>query len=134
MRPGPPRGDAHELPLTVTDALAAPPAPGVPAVCTTAALVEAGERACRDLLTPHLESGEVVVVTRQDLSLRAPIPAGVTVSVTATVALVTPTSVTYEILVRHATTMVARGSLEHRLLEARTLADEVAARAAAPTA
>lgn len=128
MRPGPPRGDSHELELTVTDDLAASSAPGLPAVASVTAMVAAGEHACQDLVGPHLEAGEVVVVTKQDLSLRAPIPVGATATVTATVALGTPSTVTYEILVRHGGSMVARGSLEHRVVDTAALAAEIAER------
>ena len=132
MRPGPPRGDSLERELTVTDDLAAPVAAGLAPVCTLPALLGVGEQTCRDLVAEHLESGEVVVVAKQDLSLRAPIPLGATATITATVALVTPPSVTYEILARHRGTMVARGSLEHRLVDDQTFAAEIAARQPAP--
>lgn len=128
MRPGPPRGDSLELELAVTDDLAATVAEGLPAVCTASSILAAGDRACRQLVAPHLEAGETVVMSRQDLSLRSPVPVGADAQVTATVALCTPASVTYEILVRHRGTMVARGSVEHRVVEESTLGEEIAAR------
>lgn len=133
MRPGPPRGDSHDVELTVSDDLAASIAPGLPAVATVPSILAVGERACRELVAPHLESGEVVVVTKQDLSVRSPLPVGEVATVTATVALGTPSSVTYEILARHRGTMVARGSLEHRVVDTRTLAAEIEARQPAAT-
>lgn len=133
MRPGPPRGDSTTIELTVTDDLAATVAPGVPAVCTPAALLATGERACRDLVDPHLETGETVVAVKVDLALRSPLPVGTEATVTATVAVCTPSSVTYEVLIRQGGERAARGSVEHRVVDARTLADEVAASQPAAT-
>ena len=133
MRPGPPRGDSHDVELTVTDDLAASTAPGLPPVATVPAVLAIGERACRELVAPHLEDGEAVVVAKLDLSVRSPLPVGAVATVTATVALGTPSSVTYEILARHRGNMVARGSLEHRVVDTHTLAAEIEARQPAPT-
>lgn len=133
MRPGPPRGDSTSVELTVTDDLAAASAPGVAAVCTPASLLDAGERVCRDLVAPHLETGETAVAVKVDLALRSPLPVGVTAQLVATVAVCTPSTVTYEVLVRQGGTLAARGSVEHRVVDVDTLAGEVAARTGAAT-
>lgn len=133
MRPGPPRGDSATVELTVTDDLAAAAAPGLPAACTAAAVLDAGERACQRLVAPHLESGELVVIVKQDLTMRSPIPVGTTAELTVTVALCTPTSVTYEVLARQGGTMVVRGSLQHRVVDTTTYAEEIRARQPATT-
>ena len=134
MRPGPPRGHSITVELTVSDDLAASVAAGLPAVCTPSALLEAGERACRELVDEHLEAGEIAVPVSVDLALRAPLPVGTTGTLVATVAVCTPTSVTYEVLVRHGGTLAARGSVEHRIVAAAVVADEIAARQPAPSA
>jgi predicted thioesterase len=125
MRPGPPRGDSTSLELTVTDELAAPLAPGLPPVCTAPALLAAGDEACHQLVLAHLETGEVVVATKADITLRQPLAVGTVATVTATVAFVTPTSVTYEVLVLDGDARVARGSVEHRVVAVTTLAAEL---------
>lgn len=125
MRPGPPRGDSTSVELTVTDELAALVAPGVPAVCRTSALLDAVEAACHQLIDRHLEAGEVATTVRVDLATRGPLPVGTRAVVTATVALVTPTSVTFEVMARHGGNRVAHGSLEQRVVDGAVLASEI---------
>lgn len=128
MRLGPPRGDSISIELTVSDDLAASVAPGVPAVLTAPALLEVIESAARSLVTPHLDSGEVAVVTNVDVALRSPLPVGATALVTATVASGSSSKLVSEVLLRHAGTLAVRGSVEHRIVDARTLATEISDR------
>ncbi|MTV26538.1 hypothetical protein FTX61_14110 [Nitriliruptoraceae bacterium ZYF776] len=128
MRPGPPRGDSTTLELTVTAKHAASPGDGVPPVLTARALVVAADATCRALFEPHLDVDEVATLTRVDVGLRAPVPVDATVTVAATVATVTSTGLVCEILARHGGTIVARGSVEHRVVDRGTLTAEIAAR------
>jgi fluoroacetyl-CoA thioesterase len=132
MRFGPPRGDSATHELTITPDLAASGAPGVAPLCTAPALLDAAERVARELLTPHLETGEVAPLVAVDVTLRKPLPVGVEVELTATVASVTATKLVCEVLARRDGAIVARGSVEHRVVDGETYAAEVSA--AAPTA
>lgn len=129
MRPGPPRGDAATLEVTVTPDMTAYARAGrATPVCGTAALADQIERICRDLLEPHLESGEEALGASMELTYRVPVPVGETMSLTATVAVVGPTELVCEVLVRHAGANVARGSFAQRLLPVETLDAEIAGR------
>jgi predicted thioesterase len=127
MRPGPPRGDSTSVELLVTPELAAPVVAGSPAVCTAPALLAAAEGVARELLTPHLETGEIATAIKVDVTLRSPLPVGTTATLTATVASVTATQLVCEVLARRGGAIAARGSVEHRVADAATYADEIAA-------
>lgn len=129
MRPGPPRGATSTLDVVVTPDMA-PHAQrtAAPPVCGTAALCQRVEEICRDLLEPHLEDGEEGVGAALELSHRIPVPVGETMSLTATVAVVGPTTLVCEVLVRHAGVNVARGSFEQRVVAASELRDEAEGR------
>ena len=129
MRPGPPRGATATL--EVTAGVGASTGEGDPRVYATARLAEDVERVCRDLLTPHLEEGEVAIGVRLELLHRAPVPEGEAVTLTATVASVRPTELTCEVIARHRGTIVARGSFELRVVASPTFDAEVAARTGA---
>ncbi len=128
MRPGPPRGATATLSVTVDEPVAAG-GDGAPATYTTVALTRDVEQVCRQLLTPHLDADEVAVGVRLELLHRSPVPVGARVELTATVASVRPTEVTCEVLARHLGAIVARASLEQRVLTTTAFAAEVAARA-----
>ena len=133
MRPGPPRGDTTTLDVVVSSDMAAhagesPPVP----VCGTAALCRLVERICREVLEPHLESDEEGVGTALELAYRVPVPVGETMNLTATVAVVGPTKLVCEVLVRHAGQNVARGSFEQQLVSSSTLHEEIASRRSVP--
>lgn len=83
----------------------------------TAALVQHVEEVCRRLLVPHLEEGEEGVGAAIEVSHRAPVPVGATVTLTATVQRVGPTQLICEVLVRDKTRLVARGSFEQRVVK-----------------
>lgn len=129
MRPGPPRGATATLEVTITSDMTARVAgTEVHPVYGTVALVAHVEQVCRDLLVPHLEPGEEGVGQALEVSHRAPVPVGETVVLTATVATVAPTRLVCEVLVRHGTAVVARGSFEQRVVPVETFRREVEAR------
>lgn len=129
MRPGPPRGATSTLEVTVTpDMTAYAQADQAPPVCGAAALAALVERIGRELLEPHLESGEEGLGAALELSYRVPVPVGEAMTLTATVAVVGPAKLVCEVLVRHAGANVARGSFEQVLIPTADLAAEVDAR------
>lgn len=129
MRPGPPRGETVTADIVVTPDTAehAGPDGQGPLIYTTSALATDAERLCRSLVEPHLEAGEYAVAAAIELRHRAPIPVGETVRLHATVATVVRTKLVCELLIRHGSAIVARGSFEHRIVDADTFDDEVAA-------
>lgn len=128
MRPGPPRGATSTLDVEVTRDMAPHATGTAPPVCGTAALCVEVERICREVLEPHLEHDEEGVGASLELSYRIPVPVGETMNLTATVAVVGPTKLVCEVLVRHAGANVARGSFEQRLVPASELRTEVEGR------
>lgn len=133
MRPGPPRGQTATLEVTVgPTATAHVDGREIHPVYGTVALVADIERLCRSILEPHLEDGEEGVGAKLDVLHRAPVPVGETVHLTATVASVGPTGLTCEVLVRHGTTIVARGSFEQRIVLATAFQAEIEARRTQP--
>ena len=135
MRVGPPRGETATLEVTITrDMAAIVDGELIHPVYGTAALVGHMEQVARALLVPHLEAGEEGVGASIDLMHRAPVPVGETVVLTATVATVAPTKLVCEILVRHGTAIVARGSFEQRVVTVAEFRDEVDARRQRPEA
>jgi fluoroacetyl-CoA thioesterase len=126
MRFGPPRGDSTSLELTVTDDLATHVVPGAAPLCTAPALLHAADEVARELLTPHLEAGEVATVAALDIHLRGPLPVGVELTLTATVASVASGKLVCEVLVRRGSAIVARGSVEHLVVDGREYADQIA--------
>lgn len=135
MRPGPPRGATASLEVTVTsDMTARVDGREIHAVYGTVPLVAHVEQVCRALLEPHLEEGEEGVGARIELLHRAPVPVGATVSLVATVASVTPDSLTCEVLVRQDGSVVARGSFEQRIVPIDAFLAEIDARGPAPQA
>jgi fluoroacetyl-CoA thioesterase len=131
MRFGPPRGDSTTVELTVTPDLAAPVVPGGVPLCTAPALLQAADEVARDLLVPHLEPGEFPTVVALDVNLRGPLPVGSELTLTATVASVTSAKLVCEVLVRRGTAIVARGSVEHLVVDGHEYAELIDA--AAPT-
>lgn len=133
MRPGPPRGATSTLDVVVTAEMAAHAAasPPVP-VCGTAALCRLVERICRDLLEPHLEHDEEGIGAALELAYRVPVPVGETMSLTATVAVVGPTKLVCEVLVRHGGQNAARGSFEQLVVSSATLREEIDGRRSVP--
>jgi predicted thioesterase len=133
MRPGPPRGATATLDVEVTADMAAHAISSPPvAVCGTAALGHLVERICREMLEPHLESDEEGVGTALELAYRVPVPVGEMMNLTATVAVVGPTKLVCEVLVRHAGQNVARGSCEQQVVSSSSLRQELESRRTAP--
>ncbi|MFU8840194.1 MAG: thioesterase, FlK family [Nitriliruptoraceae bacterium] len=126
MRPGPPRGATATLEVTVRADLVEP---GEPAVYGTTQLAGDVTRVCRRLLEGHLEAGESATGVRLELLQRAPVAVGESLVLTATVASVAPASLTAEVLVRHHSALVARGSYELAIVADDDVAAEVTARA-----
>lgn len=117
MKPGPARGEAASIEVTVTPAMSARVGDAtIHPVYGTTAMVQHVEQVCRALLVPHLEEGEEGVGFRIELLHRAPAPIGATVVLTATVANSSRNEVVCEVTVRHGTTMIARGSFEQRVV------------------
>jgi predicted thioesterase len=117
MRFGPPRGDSTTHELTVTSDLAAPVVAGAAPLCTASALLDAADQVARELLTPHLEAGEIATVGALDITLRGPLPVGAVVELTATVASVASAKLVCEVLARRGGAIVARGSVEHLVVD-----------------
>jgi fluoroacetyl-CoA thioesterase len=133
MRPGPPRGATATFDVAVTPDMAAHAATSPPvAVCGTAALCHLVEQICREVLEPHLESDEEGVGAALELAYRVPVPVGETMNLTATVAVVGPTKLVCEVLVRHAGQNVARGSFEQQVVSSSTLRQEIESRRTVP--
>ncbi len=100
----------------------------------TAALVQHVEEVSRQLLVPHLEPGEEGVGYAIEATHRAPVPVGATIVLTATVQRVGPRQLVCEVLVRHGTQLVARGSFEQRVVPLTEFQAEIDARSGAPAA
>lgn len=127
MQIGPARGASATLDIIVTPDMAADAVPGGQArVYGTVALVEHMERVCRELLSPYLEAGEGAIGHGLDLSHRQAVPIGSSVTLTAIVAEVRPQRLKCEVLVRQGTRLVARGSLEQRVVKISDFDAEVA--------
>lgn len=119
MRPGPARGETATLEITVTPQMTAQVGgEQIHPVYGTAALVQHVEELCRRILVPHLEEGEEGVGYRMDVTQRAPVPVGETVTLTASVASVGQQELTCEVLARSRGTLVARGSFTQRVVDA----------------
>lgn len=130
MRPGPPRGETATLEVTVsTDMTARVGGEEIHAVYGTAALVQHVEQVCRQLLVPHLEDGEEGVGYAIEMTHRAPAPVGAELVLTATVEGVAPQELVCEVIVRHGTRMVARGSFVQRVVAVADFSAEIAAAA-----
>jgi fluoroacetyl-CoA thioesterase len=133
MRPGPPRGATATLEVVVGDDLTARVGgEQIHPVYGTTAIVGHIEQVCRSLLVPHLEPGEEGVGASLEVHHRAPVPVGETVVLTATVATVGPTTLVCEVLVRHGTAVVARGSFEQRVVPREAFRAEIDARRTTP--
>lgn len=132
MRPGPARGETATLEVTVTREMTARVAGDeIHPVYGTGALVQHIEQVCRELLVPHLEEGEEGVGYAIEAMHRAPVPVGARIVLTASVARVGPRELICEVLVRHGTALVARGSFEQRIVSRQAFRAEISERAAA---
>lgn len=127
MQIGPARGETATLDVLVTPEMAPQTANGATApVYGTVAMVGHMEEVCRIILVPHLEEGEDAVGRGFDVTHRQPAPIGAELTLTATVAEVRPQRLKCEVLVRQGTRLIARGSLEQRVVRMAEFADEVA--------
>jgi predicted thioesterase len=130
MRPGPARGTtvSRELVVdsTMTDSGSAIglPAP-LPPIFGMLAMAETIASMAQDLLTEHLEDGEILIPGRIEIIQRAPVPVGASVLLEATVQMVEPTRVSIEVLVRTAAGVSARGSYEQEVMERSAWLDRV---------
>ncbi len=126
MQPGPPRGATESLDVTVTNDMAATiDGDVIHPVYGTQALVGHMEQVCRNLLVDHLEAGEEGVGHHLDLTQRAPVPIGAEIQLVATVAQVSSQRLMCEVVVRHGGRMVARGSVDQRIVRTRDFAAEI---------
>lgn len=126
MRPGPARGETATLDIVVTSDMTARVAGReIHPVYGTGALVEHVEQVCRTILEPHLEEGEEGVGYQLDVTHRAPVPVGGTVTLTATVAKVGPQELTCEVLARSGSALVARGSFTQRVVDLAEFRDSI---------
>ncbi len=127
MQIGPARGETTSLEIVVTPEMAPVTALGGAArIYGTVALVEHMERVCGQLLAPHLEDGEGAIGHGLDLAHRHPVSIGDRVTLTATVAEVRPQRLKCEVMVRSGGRLVARGSLEQRVVNLEAFDAEVA--------
>lgn len=134
MRPGPARGSTHTLEVTITrDMTARVAGEEIHPVYGTVALVEHIEQVCREMLVPHLEPGEEGVGYSVEAMHRAPVTVGTRLVFTATVARVGPKQLVCEILVRDGGRIVARGSMEQRVVDADEFEAQVRSSGAAAT-
>jgi predicted thioesterase len=106
-------GTATELPASV------PPTFGLLAMANTFAQM------ARELLTEHLEEGEMLVPGRLEIIQRSPVPVGASVLLEATVQMVEPTRVSVEVLVRTAVGVAARGSYDQEVVSRGAWLDRV---------
>ena len=125
MRPGPPRGEAAELELVVTEDMLEAPQGDVPAVYGLPAMVAHMSRVARTILAPHLEPGEIGIDDTADIDRRIPVRVGATVRLLATVANVAPQKLVCEVLIRSGGLLVARGSHTLRVVDAATFRREM---------
>lgn len=126
MQPGPPRGAAEVLEVTITPEMAATvDGEVIHEVYGTQALVGHMEQVCRNLLVDHLEEGEEGIGHHIDVTQRSPVPVGATVELTATVAQVSPQRLMCEVVVRWNGRMVARGSFDQRIVHSRDFLAEI---------
>ena len=121
MRPGPARGTTarHELIVdsTMTDGDAATGLPnGLPPTFGMLSMANTMAQMAKDLLTEHLEDGEILIPGKIEIIQRAPVPVGASVLLEATVQMVEPTRVSVEVLVRTAVGVAARGSYEQEVV------------------
>jgi predicted thioesterase len=121
MRPGPARGTTARRELivdsTMTDAGAATGLPAsLPPTFGMLAMAETMAQMARDILTEHLEDGEILVPGRIEIIHRSPVPVGASVLLEATVQMVEPTRVSVEVIVRTAVGVAARGSYEQEVM------------------
>lgn len=131
MRPGPARGETATLEIVVTDDMTAHVGDReIHPVYGTAALVVHIEQVCRTILEPHLEDGEEGVGYQIDVTHRAPVPVGATVTLTATVAKVGQQELVCEVLVRSENALVARGSFTQRVVDLAAFRESIAPTAA----
>ncbi|HEX9888777.1 MAG TPA: hotdog domain-containing protein [Nitriliruptorales bacterium] len=118
MRPGPARGETATLEIVVTpDMTARVGGREIHPVYGTGALVQHVEEVCRTILEPHLEEGEEGVGYQMDVTHRAPVAVGASVTLTASVAKVGPQELTCEVLARSGNALVARGSFTQRVVD-----------------
>lgn len=128
MQPGPPRGATESLEVTVSrDMATIVDGHAIHPVYGTQAMVGHMQQVCRNLLVGHLEPGEEGVASHLDLTERAPVPIGAQVTLVATVAQVSAQRLMCEVVVRHGGRMVARGSLDQRIVRTRDFAAEIGA-------
>lgn len=126
MQPGPPRGATEVIDVVVTrDMAAIVDGQVIHPVYGTQAIVGHMQQVCRNLLVDHLEPGEEGVGQHLDLTQRAPVPLGAEVQLVATVAQVSSQRLMCEVVVRHGGRMVARGSLDQRIVRTRDFAAEI---------
>jgi predicted thioesterase len=130
MRPGPARGTTSRRDLIVDatmtdDGFATAPSAPLPATFGMLALANTIAQMSRDLLTAHLEDGEILVPGRMEIIQRTPVPVGASVLLEATVQMVEPTRVSIEVLVRTATGVAARGSYEQEVVSSSTWSERV---------
>jgi predicted thioesterase len=121
MRPGPARGTTTKRELvvdaTMTDEGQATSLPSpLPPTFGTLAMAATVAQMALELLTEHLEEGEIVVPGRLEIIHRTPVPVGASVLLEATVQMVEPTRVTCEVLVRTSVGVAARGSYEQEVV------------------
>jgi len=121
MRPGPARGTTSRRELVVDATMAdegrATSLPTtLPPTFGTLAMADTIAQMARDLLSEHLEDGEIVVPGKLEIIHRTPVPIGASVLLEATVQMVEPTRVTCEVLVRTSVGVAARGSYEQEVV------------------
>lgn len=120
MRPGPARGTTLTTRVTVTGAMSDPvegaEQDGLPRVYGVLATANHVAGVCRELISSHLEPGELAVPVRLEVVRRATVPAGEEVELEATVQMISPSGVTCEVLVRWRDQVVVRASFEQEVL------------------
>ena len=132
MRPGPARGTTARRELivdsTMTDAGAATSLPSsLPPIFGLLAMADAMASLARDLLTEHLEDGEMLIPSQVEIIHRSPIPVGASVLLEASVQRVDQTRVSVEVLVRTSLGVAARGSYEQEVVTLGAWLDRVGA-------
>lgn len=129
MRPGPPRGASATRTVTITRAETSRATErSAPEIYGPEALVAHAVSLCREILTPHLEPGEVAIGVSVEVRHRAPVPIGTQLTLVASVASVATSRLVCEVLARDGSVIIARGSVEHETVTQTVLAERLAAR------
>ena len=132
MQTPPKTGTTHEKQLTILDKHAVDFAiPELPPVFSTPALILLLERTSLELMQPYLEPGELTVGVHVDVAHLASTPIGATVTSTVRVVQSDGPVITFQVEVRDALDLLAKGLHKRRVVNAERLGARVRKKMAA---